>query len=101
MKQIATRFDAVYALVSGGIEAEDQNDSKSFIYHAGQTPPSESAIDVKLVELQAEYDAQAYARNRAAEYPPWADQLDHIFHNGVASWKTNVVQPIKDKYPKG
>ena len=63
--------------------------------------PSESAIQEKMAELKATYDAQEYARNRAAEYPPLADQLDHIFHNGVASWKTNMIQPVKDKYPKG
>lgn len=50
--------------------------------------------------LKLEWDAQAYARSRQAEYPPLADQLDHIYHNGVESWKTNVVKPVKDKYPK-
>jgi hypothetical protein len=67
----------------------------------GTTLIPKSEIQAKLAELQAAYDAQAYAREREAEYPSWADQLDHIFHNGVASWKTNVVQPVKDKYPKG
>ena len=38
--------------------------------------------------------------NRKAEYPSLEDQLDHIYHNGIDSWKTNVVQPVKDKYPK-
>ena len=70
------------------------------------TPPTvENLKDLgvfpTIADRKAAYDAQAYARNREEEYPPWADQLDHIFHNGVASWKTNVVQPIKDKYPKG
>jgi hypothetical protein len=60
----------------------------------------EAKVQTETLRLQAEYDAQAYARNRAEEYPPLADQLDHIFHNGVASWKTNIVQPVKDKYPK-
>ena len=50
--------------------------------------------------LQAEYDAQEYARNRAAEYPSTGDQLDYIFHNGVAKWKTDMIEPVKTKYPK-
>ena len=54
----------------------------------------------KLAELQATYDAQAYARSRKEEYPPLEDQLDHIYHNGIASWKANMVKPVKDKYPK-
>ena len=54
----------------------------------------------KEKELQAEYDAQEYARKRQAEYPPWNEQLDKIFHDGVAKWKSEMVQPVKDKYPK-
>ena len=57
-------------------------------------------VDAETIRLQAEYDAQAYARSRQAEYPPLAEQLDHIYHNGVASWKANMVKPVKDKYPK-
>ena len=60
----------------------------------------ESAITTEMSRLQAEWNAQAYARSRQAEYPPWDEQLDHIYHNGVASWKANVVKPVKDKYPK-
>jgi hypothetical protein len=26
--------------------------------------------------------------------------LDYIYHNGVESWKTNMITPIKTKYPK-
>ena len=50
--------------------------------------------------MQAEYDAQEYARNRAPEYPSTGDQLDYIFHNGIAKWKTDMIAPVKAKYPK-
>ena len=93
---IITNFDAVIALVGGAV-SENAN---GIHYHDGQTPPSESAIQAKLAELKAEYNAQAYARSRKAEYPPLEDQLDHIYHNGIASWKANMVKPVKDKYPK-
>jgi len=43
--------------------------------------------------------AEEYKVNRAAEYPPIEDQLDNIYHNGVAGWKT-TIKAIKDKYPK-
>ena len=78
--------------INAGIDATDA-DGNSVILN-------ESAIATELAELLSAHDAQEYARKREAEYPPWADQLDHIFHNGVASWKTNIVQPVKDKYPK-
>ena len=63
--------------------------------------PSQKNIDAKIVKLKAEWGVQKYARDRQAEYPPMADQLDYIFHNGVDKWKEDIVQPVKDKYPKG
>ena len=57
-------------------------------------------VDAEEKKLQAEFDAQEYARNRAAEYPSTGDQLDYIFHNGVAKWKTDMIEPVKTKYPK-
>ena len=65
-----------------------------------ETEPTQAEIDAEIIRLQAEYDAQEYARNRQAEYPPWNEQLDKIFHDGVAKWKSEMVQPVKDKYPK-
>ena len=44
--------------------------------------------------------AEEYKRNRAAEYPSWQDQLDYIYHNGIDKWKTDIVDPVKNKYPK-
>ena len=37
---------------------------------------------------------------RKKAYPSWQDQLDYIYHNGVDNWKTNIITPIKEKYPK-
>ena len=59
----------------------------------------QSKIDAARTTLNAEYAALEYSRNRAAEYPPIEDQLDDIYHNGVAGWKT-TIKAIKDKYPK-
>jgi len=47
----------------------------------------------------AEYDANAYARDRAEAYPSIADQLDKIYHSGVAGWKADI-KVIKDANPK-
>ena len=33
-------------------------------------------------------------------YPPIGDQLDYIYHNGIDKWKTDMVDPVKEKYPK-
>ena len=70
-------------------------------YSDGITQPSDSDIDAEIVRLQAEYDSQAYARNRATAYPPIGDQLDALFHAGVfPSEMASTLQAVKDKYPK-
>ena len=68
-------------------------------WHNGTTPISKADIEAKMVELQAEYDAKQYQRDRAKEYPSIVDQLDDLYHNGIDGWKT-TIQTIKDKYPK-
>ena len=60
----------------------------------------ETLIQTEVQRLQAEYDANQYQRDRAAEYPSIEDQLDDLFHNGIEGWKASI-QAVKDKYPKG
>lgn len=64
------------------------------------TLPTDAEIKAEIVRLQAEYDASEYQRQRAAEYPSIADQLDTLFHGGYDAWKA-TIQAVKDKYPKG
>ena len=65
-----------------------------------QEKPTEQEFNDVVTAWNAEYDSQEYARNRQPEYPAVKDQLDYIFHNGVDKWKEDIVQPVKDKYPK-
>lgn len=70
--------------------------------------PTEDAVNTKLAELQAEYDAknQTYQTERAKEYPHILDQLDKLWHDiddGVLSKGGSfytTIKAIKDKYPK-
>ena len=59
----------------------------------------QSEIDAARATLDAEYNAQEYARNRAKEYPTVVDQLDLIYHSGIDAWKAKIKE-TKDKYPK-
>lgn len=59
----------------------------------------QNKIDAARTTLDAEAAAIAYQGQRKAEYPSIEDQLDDIYHNGVAGWKT-TIKAIKDKYPK-
>jgi hypothetical protein len=65
-----------------------------------QTKPTQAEIDAEIPQLQAEYDAQEYARNRKAEYPDWGSQLNKIYDDGVTKWKAEMVDPVKAKWPK-
>ncbi len=93
------RGEAVLALVGGAITHFPDG---TITYHDGQTPPTEEAIDAKLVELLAEEDAQEYARNRAADYPSTGDQMDMIYKDMKNSTTTHkdAVEAVKTKWPK-
>ena len=96
---IPKRGDAISALVGGQITVN--SDGSNAVYHDGQIPPTETEIDTKFKELMDDWNTQAYARNREEAYPSTGDQLDYIYHNGVAKWKTDMIDPVKTKYPKG
>jgi hypothetical protein len=66
----------------------------------------QSLVDTEVARLQAEQDAQAYARNRQAEYPS-IDELVVALWEGVVEERMASVtrleglrQTIKTKYPK-
>ena len=70
-------------------------------WHDGTAPISKEDILAKHAELQAEYDAQEYARNRKAEYD-MLNQFEMIGEdsiNGTTSHK-DAILAIKAKYPK-
>jgi hypothetical protein len=68
--------------------------------------PSEAEIEAADAEYQAEYDSQAYARNRQAEYPT-IDELVVAMWEGVVEERMASVtrleglrQAVKTRYPK-
>ena len=96
----ATLCNAIEALIPNEIFIISVIDGKEVVkYENPNIAPTEEQIQAKLSELQAEYDANEYQRQRAAEYPSWQDQLDKIYHDGVDVWKAEI-KAIKDKYPK-
>ena len=77
------------------------DDSNAILDKDGKSVTVEkSKIDEARVTLDAEYAKIKYKEQRLFEYPNWADQLDYIYHNGIDKWKTDVVDPVKKKYPK-
>lgn len=95
---IITKANAIISLLPTAEFVVYQNGNVEWI----KTPSREltdAEINNEIARLQAEYDANEYQRNRAAEYPSIVDQLDKIFHDGIDEWK-ETIQAVKDKYPK-
>ena len=65
-----------------------------------QTKPTESEVNAEITRLDAQWIADEYKRQREYSYPDWGTQLDYIYHNGIDKWKTDIVDPVKAKYPK-
>ena len=84
------KHDAIYKLYNNVVTINDDvaydKDGKEVSYDADA--------------VQAEIDANEYKKQRKAEYPSIADQLDKIYHDGIDAWKV-VIKATKDKYPKG
>ena len=91
---------AILAINPSAQVSVNAEDLDQITWHAGTEVISKSDIQAKQAELKADYDAKDYQRKREKEYPSMADQLDDIYHNGVAGWKT-TIKVTKDKYPKG
>jgi len=68
-------------------------------WYNNEYKPTEEEIVQKIAELEYQEEVNEYQRQRAAEYPPYADQFDEIFHKGIDAWKASI-QKTKDKYPK-
>lgn len=73
---------------------------REIVSRFGQSEYDDEAKRTKhMATLKAEWEAKKYQRDRATEYPPIAEQLDDIYHNGIDAWKL-TIKTIKDKYPK-
>jgi len=91
----------VTAIQSLRPNAEFSMRGNTIIWHdTNQTQPTDAEIETEITRLKTEYDANQYQRQRASEYPSWQKQLEKIYDDGVDAWKTEMVDPIKAKYPK-
>jgi len=71
------------------------------IWENGTTPIPKADIEAKMVELQAEYDAEQWKRDRQAEYPSIQDCIHALLDGGETLENLQTLrQTIKTKYPK-
>ena len=77
------------------------NEIDSIQWHNGTTPIPKADIEAKMVEVQAEYDAEQWKRNRQSEYPTHEDCIHALLDGGNTLTELQAKrQQIKDKYPK-
>ena len=69
---------------------------------------------VEEVELSSEEETQRqkdiqtgieeakldYIKNRKTDYPDFGTQLNKIYDDGITKWKSEMVDPVKAKWPK-
>ena len=67
----------------------------------GTTPIPKADIEAKMVEVQAEYDAKQYQRDRQAEYPTLQDCIHALLDGGDTLTELQAKRTAtKTKYPK-
>ena len=97
--------DVISAILTINPDAEVQvldENIDTIIWGKGTNKISKEDIQAKQKELQAEYDAQAYARARKPLYPDIGDQLDDLYHKGAFSADMAAkIKKVKDDNPKG
>ena len=82
------------------------NDINTVQWHNGTTPIPKADIEAKMVEVQAEYDAKQYQRDRATAYAEIKEQLDLLYHDMAADKgdKTGewfkAIKAVKEANPK-
>jgi len=80
------------------VRGEDIN---TIEWHNGTTPIPVADIEAKMVELQAEYDAEEWKRNRQAEYPTIDDCIHALLDGGDTLTELQAKRTAtKTKYPK-
>ena len=67
----------------------------------GTTPIPKADIEAKMTELQAEYDAEEWKRNRQAEYPSHEECIHALLDGGDTLTELQAKRTAtKTKYPK-
>jgi len=95
-----TVIDAILAINPNAKVTCNNEDIDTIQWHDGTAVISKTDIEAKMVELQADYDAKQYQRDRI--YPSLQDQLDMQYWDGInntTTWK-DAITKVKTDNPK-
>jgi len=77
------------------------DDINTIVWENGTTPIPKADIETKMIEVQAEYDAEEWKRNRQAEYPSHEDCIHALLDGGDTLTELQARRTAtKTKYPK-
>ena len=85
---------------------KDIDGNENITWLDGTTPIPKADIEAKMVEVQADYDAKQYQRDRV--YPSIGDQLDMLWHTMDKNTELQhkfydfyqTIKKVKVAYPK-
>ena len=106
---MAAIISAILAIKSDAQVSVNAEDINQITWIDGNpTNITNDQILAKQVELQADYDANQYQRDRTERpidggYPSIGDQMDMQYHDQVDGTTTfkDAIKAIKDAHPKG
>ena len=98
--------DAIFKINPNAEFVIRENNVNQITWLNGTTPISKADIEAKMVEVQAEYDANQYQRDRV--YPSIGDQLDMLWHTMDKNTELQhnfydfyqTIKKVKVAYPK-
>lgn len=100
-----TIFDAIKAInpyAEFGIEDNDYNKLYWYEDESVVRKPTLEEVNAKIAELEAEYQANQYQRDRKVEYKSIEEQLDMQYWdkvNGTNLWQEHI-DAVKSAHPK-
>jgi hypothetical protein len=83
-----------------------EDDINNITWKNGTTPISKADIEAKMAELQADYDAKQYQRDRAKEYPTLQEfaeaYCEKEIGNTSTKWDAYVIKynQVRTENPK-
>ena len=91
---IVSKNDSIYRLYPDVVSISQNEEGFTAYDKEG------NEVSINMTDVDVDFAKIEYIDKRSQEYPSWEAQLDYIYHNGLDKWKTDIVDPIKAKYPK-
>lgn len=92
-------LDACQALQPEDFFVIEGHQITHFEDNSGKGKPTKEAVEAKLKELEANYNAKQYQRDRLAEYPSVQECIHAILDDDLTALQAKR-KLVKDKYPK-